>query len=89
MFCCVEVADTGIGIAEDEHAQIFSRFYRGRNAAGMEGTGIGLYLSRRIITLQGGYIKLLSQKSEDAAAGGSLFQVYLPRQLYRSNPSKL
>ena len=89
MFCCVEVADTGMGIAEDEHAQIFSRFYRGRNAAGMEGTGIGLYLARRIITLQGGYIKLLSQKGEGGTAGGSLFQVYLPRQLYKSNLSKL
>lgn len=81
MFCCIEIADTGSGIAEDEHAQVFSRFYRGRNSGKKEGVGIGLYLARQIITQQGGYIKLVSPANRlKNQASGTVFQVYLPRE---------
>ena len=81
MFCCIEIADTGSGIAEDEHAQVFSRFYRGRNSGKKEGVGIGLYLARQIITQQGGYIKLISPANRlKNQASGTVFQVYLPRE---------
>lgn len=74
MFLCVTITDTGIGIAEEEHARIFSRFYRSPQAHDQEGVGIGLYLAREIITRQGGYLKLTS-----APGQGSSFAVYLPR----------
>ncbi len=81
MFCCIEIADTGSGIAEGEHAQVFSRFYRGRNSGKKEGVGIGLYLARQIITQQGGYIKLISPANRlKNQASGTVFQVYLPRE---------
>ncbi len=81
MFCCIEIVDTGSGIAEDEHAQVFSRFYRGRNSGKKEGVGIGLYLARQIITQQGGYIKLVSPANRlKNQASGTVFQVYLPRE---------
>lgn len=80
MFCCIEIADTGSGIAEDEHAQVFSRFYRGRNSDKKEGVGIGLYLARQIITQQGGYIKLTSPANRQDQRG-TVFQVYLPKQI--------
>ena len=81
MFSCIEIADTGSGIAEDEHAQVFSRFYRGRNSDKKEGVGIGLYLARQIITQQGGYIKLISPANRlKKQASGTVFQVYLPRE---------
>lgn len=73
MFCCIEIADTGIGIAEEEQAQVFSRFYRSIDASDKEGVGIGLYLAREIITGEGGYIKLTS-----TPGNGSVFALYLP-----------
>ncbi len=73
MFCRIEVKDTGIGITEEEQAKIFTRFYRGEEAAEEEGVGIGLYLAREIVHAQGGYIRVLSQKGQ-----GSSFFLYLP-----------
>lgn len=75
LFCCIEIADTGIGIADEEQAQVFSRFYRSMNAADKEGVGIGLYLAREIITNESGYIKLTSTPGI-----GSVFALYLPKE---------
>lgn len=73
LFCRIDIKDTGIGIAEEEQGKIFTRFYRSQQVAAEEGVGVGLYLAREIISLQGGYIKV------DSAPGkGSLFSVYLP-----------
>lgn len=72
-FCCIEICDQGIGISEHETPKIFSRFYRSQNVSDISGLGIGLYLSREIITSQHGYIKV--KKNVDK---GSTFSVYLP-----------
>lgn len=58
MFAAVEVADENAPIPEEEQSKIFSRFYRGSSGRGIEGIGIGLYLSRKIAVEQGGYMKL-------------------------------
>lgn len=73
MFVCIEVADTGSGIPEEEQAKVFARFYRSASSAEKEGVGIGLYLARQIIAGENGYIKVTSKKGE-----GSSFFVYLP-----------
>lgn len=73
MFIAVEIRDTGEGISEYEIPKIFSRFYRGEDTGGFEGVGIGLYLAREIISGEGGYIKVTSQKGK-----GSCFAVFLP-----------
>ena len=74
LFCCIEVTDTGIGIAEDEQSQVFGRFYRSGAVRDQAGVGIGLFLSREIIAAQGGYIRLRSVPGK-----GSTFSVFLPR----------
>lgn len=74
MFTRIEVADTGIGIAEDELEHIFKRFYRGHNAGEYEGIGIGLFLAQKIISIQGGFITASSQ-----AGQGSRLTIYLPQ----------
>lgn len=74
LYVCIEVRDTGKGIPEDEHARIFSRFYRARGNETQEGVGIGLYLARQILTEEGGYIKVASKEGE-----GSVFSMYLPK----------
>ena len=46
----LDITDNGIGIPEEEQAQIFNRFYRGKYSAGVDGVGIGLYLTRDIMS---------------------------------------
>lgn len=73
LFVCIEVADTGMGIAEEEHAKIFGRFYRSQKVSDREGVGIGLYLVREILRQQSGYIRLASAEGK-----GAVFSMYLP-----------
>lgn len=69
----LNISDSGIGIPEEEQAKIFGRFYRGKQAAGIDGVGIGLYLTRDIVTKQNGYVKVAS--SED----GTVFSIFLKK----------
>ncbi|MNI52408.1 Sensor protein DivL [compost metagenome] len=73
MFTRIDIVDTGMGIEEQEWNLIFRRFYRSKRVAEHEGVGIGLFLAREIVTLQGGYIKVSSIIGE-----GSVFSVFLP-----------
>ncbi|MDD4849249.1 MAG: sensor histidine kinase [Gemmiger sp.] len=73
LFCRVDVADTGIGMAEGETAKIFARFYRAPQVADTEGVGLGLYLAREIVAAEDGYIKVRSTPQK-----GSVFSVFLP-----------
>jgi signal transduction histidine kinase len=66
-------ADSGIGIAADDLAHIFTPFYRGANKGYAEGHGIGLPLTSRIIQLHGGEIEVHSRVGE-----GTAFLVELP-----------
>ncbi|MDE7359885.1 MAG: HAMP domain-containing histidine kinase [Lachnospiraceae bacterium] len=73
LFVCIEVEDTGIGIAEEEQARIFGRFYRSVSVSDEQGVGIGLYLAREILRQQSGYIQLVSEVGK-----GAVFSMYLP-----------
>ena len=73
MFVSLSIKDNGIGIAREEQASIFKRFYRSEQVNQCEGVGIGLYLAREIISREGGYIKVCSEPGE-----GSVFSVFLP-----------
>lgn len=73
LFVCIEVVDTGVGIAEEEHAKVFGRFYRSPQVFDQTGVGIGLYLAREIIQQQSGYMKLVSEEGK-----GAVFSMYLP-----------
>lgn len=84
MFVCIHIADTGIGMSEEETAKIFARFYRSPDVGDERGVGIGLYLAREIIAKEGGYIKVSSKKGE-----GSVFSVFLPKNKNSENVSKL
>ena len=75
LFCAVEVADDGPGIPEEEQGAVFHRFYRGKAVREQEGLGIGLYLTREILSRQGGYIKLRSKPGQ-----GCRFSLYLPKE---------
>ena len=69
----LDVSDTGSGIPEEEQAKIFGRFYRGKQSAGVDGVGIGLYLTRDIVNKQNGYIKVASDEK------GTTFSLFLKK----------
>lgn len=75
LFVSIEVADTGIGIAEEEQAKIFGRFYRSMTVSDEQGVGIGLYLAREIVRQESGYIQLTSEVGK-----GTTFSLYLPAE---------
>lgn len=75
MYVKINIADTGIGISEQHQGTIFKRFYREDAVHDVEGIGIGLYLAREIVTLQGGYIRVASEVGK-----GSTFSVFLLRK---------
>ncbi|MNS82930.1 Sensor histidine kinase YycG [compost metagenome] len=69
------VKDTGIGVPVDEQAQLFSKFYRASNARKQrpDGTGVGLYLAKKVIVAHGGEVIFSS-----APGKGSTFGFTLP-----------
>lgn len=69
----VAVRDHGIGISANELPHVFDRFFRGSNAAGVTGTGIGLHLVRHVVELHGGTVAV-----ESAPRAGTTFTVTLP-----------
>ena len=74
-FLRVEVSDSGVGIAEDQLAQLFTPFFTTKPA----GTGLGLVLCQRIIALHGG--RLWAQRGgvkTGAHGAGMTFKVTLP-----------
>jgi two-component system, OmpR family, sensor kinase len=71
----IEVADSGAGISPHEHQRIFEDLYRCESARGIEGSGLGLALARRIVQLHGGDIAL---RSEPTQRRGAVFIIRLP-----------
>ena len=74
-FACIDISDTGIGIAEEEIPKVFERFYRSGDVSELPGVGIGLYLARYMVELQRGYIRVRSEKGK-----GTVFSVFLPTE---------
>ncbi len=70
----VEVADNGLGIPEEERPHIFDKFFRGRlgEAGPYAGAGLGLPISREIVSRMNGKLELVS------GTEGACFRVTLP-----------
>ena len=72
---CIDIADTGLGIAQEDLPRLFEPFNRlAQQGGAIEGTGIGLAVSRGLVERMGGRIEVRSTVGE-----GSTFSVALPR----------
>jgi two-component system OmpR family sensor kinase len=72
----IAVSDTGPGIASEDVARLFERFYRGKasRSGDVPGFGLGLAISRALVEHQGGRISV-----EAPTENGATFSVHLPR----------
>lgn len=71
----IAIADTGIGVPEDDKSRIFLQFYRAENAIkkNPEGFGVGLYLIKLFVENQKGTVDMQSEEGK-----GSTFTVHIP-----------
>jgi PAS domain S-box-containing protein len=71
----VELAlrDEGPGVPDADVARIFDKGYRGANAAGVAGSGLGLYMARSVVEVHGGSLAYACH-----AGGGAVFKIWLP-----------
>jgi len=74
----VAVSDTGVGIPADEVEELFGRFFRASSATrnAVPGVGLGLTITRAIVTAHGGDLRVHSRIDE-----GTTFRVTLPRDV--------
>lgn len=65
------VTDTGIGVPRAEQHRLFSKFYRAPNAkrARPDGTGLGLFMAKKVVVAQGGSIVFRSQEGKGSTFG--------------------
>ena len=81
----LKVNDTGIGVPHAERSQLFTKFYRASNAKKRrpDGTGVGLYLAKKVIDAHGGRVLFESVENK-----GSTFGFVLPAKklLVKDNP---
>lgn len=70
------VTDTGLGVPKSEQPHLFTKFYRAGNARKMrpDGTGLGLFMAKKVIVAQGGAIIFKSEEGK-----GSTFGFSFPR----------
>jgi two-component system sensor histidine kinase MprB len=69
----IEIRDRGVGIAADERALVFDRFYRATTARSQPGSGLGLAIVHQIAELHRGTIELLERPG-----GGTIARLTLP-----------
>ena len=74
------VIDQGIGISEEDQKRLFTPFERMENAHQISGTGLGLNISKRLIELMDGTIKVSSKVNE-----GTRISVTLPSDVLTAN----
>ncbi|QQS19864.1 hypothetical protein IPL85_00125 [Candidatus Saccharibacteria bacterium] len=67
----LRIKDNGIGVPREQHRHLFTKFYRADNARRMrpDGTGLGLYMAKKVIVAQGGSVIFESQEGKGSTFG--------------------
>jgi signal transduction histidine kinase len=69
----LSVQDQGIGIPENEQADLFGSFQRASNVGDIDGTGLGLSIVKKSVELHGGSVEVKSKPGQ-----GTLVEILLP-----------
>lgn len=77
----LEVEDKGIGILPEDQQYLFEKFYRGKNAAYIQGAGLGLNIVKNYVSLMGGTIGFSSEQGKGTIFTVCLFSFHGGRQL--------
>lgn len=85
------VTDNGIGVPKNERHNLFSKFYRANNAkkARPDGTGLGLFMAKKVIIAQGGSIIFKSEEGKGSTFGFSFDKAKLKAPDTKSDKHKL
>ena len=77
----IKIADTGVGIPDNQKDRVFTKFFRAKNVVQLEteGSGLGLFITKNIILGHGGTISFVSTEGK-----GTTFTILLPM---KSSPS--
>jgi signal transduction histidine kinase len=75
-YTIISIADNGVGFREEDAEKIFELFVRIDERGRYKGSGIGLAVCRKIMTMHGGFIT-----AESEPAHGSVFNCYFPRDI--------
>jgi PAS domain S-box-containing protein len=70
----ISVRDYGIGISAEDRKHLFERFFRGKNAVNIQGTGLGLHIVSKYVELMQGEMSLESELEE-----GTTFKITFPK----------
>lgn len=73
MFTEISVEDEGIGIEPGEENKIFQLYYRGNNILGQKGYGMGMFITRQIITAHDGFMRVTRKEQ------GLKVSIFLPK----------
>ncbi|MDQ2822949.1 MAG: PAS domain-containing sensor histidine kinase [Pseudomonadota bacterium] len=84
----LSVSNHGVGLNADEAELAFNKFFRGSNAQGLPGSGLGLYMARSVIEVHGGTVELASVSGDTH----TVFKIFLPirssgKQLASNKPN--
>ncbi len=84
------VVDDGLGVPKADQHHLFSKFYRAGNAkkARPDGTGLGLFMAKKVIVAQGGAIIFKSQEGKGSTFGFSFAKSQLQKASKTSAPAK-
>lgn len=78
-FVCIVIRDYGNGIPDEEIYNVTEKFYRGQNATGKQGSGLGLYLAKHFMEMQMGGFECYNHKSVDGENDGFVSELYLKK----------
>lgn len=83
IYLVVSVEDTGVGISQENQAMLFKSFQRieEKKNRNIEGTGLGLTITKQLVDMMGGRIKVQSQLGV-----GSTFSVEIPQTIIDNSP---
>ena len=72
----MSVKDEGIGISKEDQEHLFERFFRAKNAANIQGTGLGLHIVAKYVELMNGRIEMQSELEK-----GTSFYIHIPQTI--------